>query len=299
MERSARLIRIMKDFLHLLMLTFLCLAGALVAGAQPSTARPESAPRIENFQLNGERWTCTADGRPLSGILLKPEGNGPFAGIVLSHGLGGNAQKIARSRGPELVKAGFMCIATDYTHAGEGGVSDGGRANVADVDFTQAGARPENIRRALACLEILRQQKEVDVHRLAAYGHSMGAFVTIALAAATDRLAAAAISSGGVQTTKASTSAAPTTNVAAQVRVPFLILQGALDQTVPPESSARFKQVLDENKVPNERRVFDDVGHNVPTERTEEMNCLLREWFTKYGVLHPTESAKPKPRGTP
>ena len=279
---------------HLIVLLALAI-GTIGALAQS----PSSAPKIENFQRTGERWTCTADGRLLSGVLLKPEGKGPFAGIVLSHGLGGNAQNIARSRGTELVRAGFVCIATDYTHAGKGRGPAGGRANTSDVDFAQAGARPENIRRALACLEILRQQKEVDVHRLAAYGHSMGAFVTIALAAATDRLAAAAISSGGVQTTKASTSAAPTTNVAAQVRVPFLILQGALDQTVPPESSARFKQVLDENKVPNERRVFDDVGHNVPTERTEEMNCLLREWFTKYGVLHPTESAKPKPRGTP
>ena len=235
--------------------------SVIVDHAQSPPRSTFSTPKIEHFQLADGRWTCTADGKPLSGILIKPEGRGPFPGIVLSHGLGGNSQGIARSRGQDLVRWGFACIATDYTHAGKG---DGRRRNIAGVDFSQAGARPENIRRALACVEILRQQKDVDSHRIAAYGHSMGAFVTIALAAATDRLAAAAITSGGVMTPQYRAGSAPTTNVAKQVRVPFLILQGAVDNTVPPESSELFKQVLDENKVPNERHVFEGVGHNVP-----------------------------------
>ena len=257
------------------------------APAQPPPATASQTPRIENFQLTGERWTCTADGKPLSGVLHKPEGKGPFPGIVLSHGLGGNAQGIALNRGREMVKWGFVCIATDYTHAGkEGGGQAGARGGLAGVDFSQAGARPENIRRALACLEILRQQKEVDPRRIAAYGHSMGAFVTIALAAAaSDKLAAAAITSGGVITPEYRTASAPTTNVAVLVRVPFLILQGAQDKTVPPASSEALQQVLEKNHVPNRRCVFDGVGHNVPTERADEVNRLMRELFTKYGLL--------------
>ena len=68
-----------------------------------------------------------------------------------------------------------------------------------------------------------------------------------------------------------------------------MILQGGTDTTVPPKSSERFQQVLDKNKVPNERHVFDGVGHNVPTERAAEVNRLMREWFTKHGVLLPAE----------
>jgi enterochelin esterase-like enzyme len=247
-------------------------------------------PKIEGFQLSGEQWTCTADGKPLNGMLLRPEGTGPFPAIILSHGLGGNARMIATARGVEMVKWGFICIATDYTHAGKGGGGRGGDRT--GVDFSEAGARPENIWRGLACLEILRQQKDIDPKRIALYGHSMGAFVTIGLAAtAVDKIAAAAITSGGVQIAKGSTTAAPTTNVAAQVRVPFLILQGAKDTTVPPQSSELFKQVLDKNNVPNERHVFDGVGHSVPTDRTDEVNRLLHEWFTKYGVLASTANA--------
>jgi dienelactone hydrolase len=190
---------------------------------------------------------------------------------------------MALARGREMVKWGLVCIATDYTHAGKAG---GGRSRLAEVDFTQAGARPENIRRALACVEILRQQPDLDPHRIAAYGHSMGAFVTIALAAAaSDKLAAAAITAGGVMTDDYRVASAPTSNVAAQVRVPFLILHGASDTTVKPGSSARLKQVLDANQVPNARQVFDGVGHDLPNARAAEVNRLLREWFTTHGVL--------------
>ena len=271
----------------LLVMTVAVLSSLTVVGQMAQT------PKIEGFQLNGEQWICTADGKPLSGMLLKPEGTGPFPAIILSHGLGGNAKMIVSARGSEMAKWGFICIATDYTHAGKGGGGRGGREG---VDFSQAGARPENIRRGLACLEILRQRKDVDPKRIALYGHSMGAFVTIALAAAaSDKLAAAAITSGGIQIAKGSTAAAPTTNVAAQVRVPFLILQGATDTTVPPESSELFKQVLDKNKVPNERHVFDGVGHSVPTEWKDEVNRLMRDWFTKNGVVRSPENREPKP----
>ena len=288
----------------LLALTALLLAPVVTlhAAAEPGPVPATPRPRIENFRLSGEQWTCSADGKVLAGVLLRPEGKGPFPAIILSHGLGGSAQGIALSKGRELVKWGFVCIATDYTHAGQGGWRGGGDASrqrpglaggpdgarraVGDMDFSQAGARPENIRRALACLEILCQQTDVDARHIAAYGHSMGAFVTIALAAAaSDRLAAAAITSGGVQIAAGSTAAAPTTTVAGAVRVPFLILQGAQDKTVPPESSALFKQMLDQNKVPTERHVFEGVGHNVPTERASEVNRLMREWFTRQGLL--------------
>ena len=241
--------------------------------------------RIERFHLDGEHWTCIADGKPIGGLLLKPGGTGPFPAVILSHGLGGNAEGIMAAMGRQCVQWGFIAIATSYTHAGKPGR---GRSDPTRMDFTQTGARPENIRRALVCLEILRQQKDVDTRRIAAYGHSMGAFVTIALGANTDQLAAAAITSGGIATEHYQRGSAPSAETAAQVRTPFLILQGANDTTVPPEASERLRQILDQNKVPNERHVFDGVGHNVPAERATEVRRLMREWFTRHGLLPPS-----------
>lgn len=264
---------------------------SVAQGAGPETASPAPAPQVQGLKVEGDRWSCTADGKPLSGLLLKPEGAGPFPAVVLSHGLGGNAQTMMRSRGAELVRAGFVCIATDYTHAGRGG----GPGDRAGIDFKQAGARPENIRRGLACIELLRQRPDVDPRRIALYGHSMGAFLTIALAAAApDRVAAAAITAGGVVQDGLDT-AAPSVRVADRVRAPFLILHGTADTTVPPERSALFKQALDAQGVPNERRLFEGVGHGLPNEKSEEVGRLLREWFSKAGAAR--GSAGPEPSG--
>lgn len=250
--------------------------------AWAAVSQPAPAPKVEGFQLSGEQWTCTADGKPLSGLLLKPEGAGPFPAIVLSHGLGGNAQTLMRTRGAELVKWGFVCIATDYTHAGPGG----GRGNREGIDFSQAGARPENIRRGLACLEILLQLKAVDPKRIALYGHSMGAFLTVALAAAApDKVAAAAITAGGVVTAGYRVASAPAAEVADGIRAPFLILHGTADTTVLPESSELLKKRLDAHGVPNARHLFEGVGHGLPVEKTDEVNRLMRAWFTAHGLL--------------
>lgn len=256
--------------------------GRSLAGEWPAT------PRIENFQRNAERWSCTADGKPLGGLMFVPAGKGPFPGIVISHGLGGSAQAMMAARGREMVRWGFVCIATDYTHAAQAGPGRGGpRGRGQEIDFSHAGARPENIRRALACVEILRQQKDVDPRRIAAYGHSMGAFLTIALlAAAPDKIKAAAITAGGVVPPGARGAAAPTTEVAAQVRVPLLILHGSADTTVPPERSELLKQALDRSGVANQRVVFEGIGHRLPDEtNAADVYRLMRQWFAKYGVL--------------
>lgn len=243
-------------------------------------AHEVATPKVEGFSLSGDQWSCTADGKVLSGFLLKPAGEGPFPAIVLSHGLGGRAQEMMRARGAALVGMGFVCIATDYTHAATGA----GRGDRSKIDFTQVGARPENIRRGLACIEILCQRRDVDPKRIALYGHSMGAFLTIALAAAApDKVAAAAITAGGC--VPDGDAAAPTVAVASRVRAPFLILHGTADTTVPPERSELLRRKLVEQGVKCDRRLFEGVGHGLPNDRREEVDRLLRDWFQACGLL--------------
>jgi acetyl esterase/lipase len=248
--------------------------SAAASGVKGRDVRPpvrESKSKA-GFQLNGERWTYRDGDFSMEGILLKPQGKGPFPALLISHGLGGNAQSFGMMKARDMVKWGLVCIAPNYTHTGQGG------------DRAQFGASAENIRRASTCLDLLRTLPEVDSTRLAAYGHSMGGFVTIGLASTkVDAVKAAAVTGSGISPQDGY--AAPSAKAAEKIRTPFLMLHGANDNVVRPEQSAALKQVLDANKVPNDRLIADGQGHPIDQTMRDEVFRLLREWFVKQGVL--------------
>ena len=260
-----------------------------------ATIAPAASP-LAGFELKGDQWTYRDGDFSIHGVLLKPDGDGPFPGIVISHGLGGNAQNIMRNTGREFVKMGFVCIATDYTHntaaamkarqpreelSGDANAPrDRGRGQH-PPDF---GASAENVKRVRKCVEILKSQTYVDPRRIAAYGHSMGAFLTIAATAEDPaRFRAAAITAGGISGRPGLP--APSAEVAAKVRTPFLILHGSIDRTVRPMASEQFKVILDRNGVANQRQVFEGVDHDVQRVKAEECLREMRVWFAQHGVL--------------
>lgn len=241
------------------------------APAAPAETKP-SASSAKGFLLDGQRWTYRDGDFSMQGIFMKPEGNGPFPAVLISHGLGGNAQGFGMMKAREMVQWGMVCIAPDYTHAGGAG------------DRSSWGASSENLRRARTCLEILRSLPYVDGQRLAAYGHSMGGFVTIGLASTEmDLLKAAAITGSGLS--MASGQPAPSVDAAKTIRTPFLMLHGANDTTVRPEQSAALKRVLDEQKVPNDRLIADGQGHPIDQTMGDEVFRVIQEWFAKNGLF--------------
>jgi len=245
--------------------------GAKVIGKTTATTGPK------NFTLDGERWTYRDGGFEMSGILLKPDGKGPFPAVLISHGLGGSAESFGMQKAREFVKWGMVCIAPNYTH------NRGARGGQRPTDY---GASEENLRRAKTCVGILHSLPEVDRQRIAAYGHSMGGFVTIGLAAtAPDLLKAAAITGSGVSPRTGFP--APAVELASKIRAPFLILHGGNDPVVRPEQSTSLKDALDRNRVPNDRRVFDGEGHPIDQSKRDEVFGLIRQWFSKHGLLKP------------
>jgi len=239
---------------------------ALVALLLSPAVRADDA---KGLQLDGEKFTFDDGKVSVRGILVKPEGKGPFPAVLVSHGLGGSAAQFGLPKAREFVKWGFVCIAPDYTHSDPKG------------DRKEFGASPENLRRAKKCLDILQSLPEVDRRKLCAYGNSMGAFVTIGLAAEEpERLAAAAITAGGINPVAGFP--APSKDQAAKIRTPFCILHGTKDTTVPPERSALLETVLKENKVECERHLFDGVEHNLHTAKAAEVNAKIEAWFRKY-----------------
>ena len=115
----------------------------------------------------------------------------------------------------------------------------------------------------------------------AAYGNSMGAYLTIGLAAEQpEGLAAAAITAGGIN--PAGGFAAPSRDKAAKIKIPICILHGSSDTTVRPEQSALLESVLKENKVECQRHVYEGIGHNLHAEKSSEVIAKVEAWFKQH-----------------
>ncbi len=110
--------------------------------------------------------------------MLKPRGRGPFPAVLLSHAAGGNAQTYGRALGSVMRTWGLVCIALNYTHAAGG-------ASWCPWDAASTPCESGKTRFARTRLSpVLARVRYVDLRRVAAHGHSMGAFVTTAFVAA-------------------------------------------------------------------------------------------------------------------
>jgi dienelactone hydrolase len=273
---------------------FLALLVAVVAAcggserSSPTAPSPAPSPVIGSFVWQGDpesaqgaTWTYkgTLDGVvfDLQGILLKPAGAGPFGAVIVSHGAGGNVAALPRTIALEMRRWGLVGIATNYTHSA--GVPIGAPGTVNDP-----GASDANILRAHAVREILRTLSYVDQTRVAAHGHSMGAFVTTALVAAyPNDFRVASHTAGGVRVPGIIAGPAPSEAQARAIRTPYQLHHGDQDTVVPIAQDQRFDAVLQGNGVPHEFHVYPGVDHTgVATSPT--VLSRIRAWYATHQV---------------
>ncbi len=264
----------------------LAIAFMAVNGIAADPADEITTQRLDDGSV---RWSSVR--HSVRGILVRPAGDGPFPAVVVSHGLGGRAATFGLTKAREFARWGMIVIAPDYTHA-QAETGPGGSSS----DRSTFGASAENVRRARFCVAWLRARPDVDRRRLAAYGHSMGGFVTIALAAE-EPLAAAAISGSGMAPREGFP--APGPEIVRNVRTPMLMLHGADDPVVRPAQSDALKRLLDEAGVPNERIVWPGVGHDVDRAREADVFNAIRAWFERHGVLAASTGNDRPPTSTP
>jgi dienelactone hydrolase len=236
------------------------------------TGNPESA--------SGASWTLTGrlEGTDvdLQGILLKPRGRGPFPAVVLSHAAGGTAQAYGRAVGEVMRTWGLVCIATNYTHAR--GVPPGKPGTV-----LQQGASPANVFRAHATVAILAALGYVDTHRVAAHGHSMGAFVTTAFVAAyPEDVRVASHTAGGVMDMiRVDGLPVPTVAQARRIETPYQWHHGLRDVAVPFLLDERFDSVL---TAPHEGHLYPRLTHAGVAENPDVL-ARIRSWYAAHGLF--------------
>ncbi len=109
----------------------------------------------------------------VSGVLLRPRGQGPFPAVVLNHGyiepsVYTTGQGLAREQ-DYLARAGFVVLHTDYRgHAGSDPASEASRE-------TRLGYTRDTIN----AVQSLKKEPFVDAGRVAMLGRSMGGGVTL------------------------------------------------------------------------------------------------------------------------
>jgi dienelactone hydrolase len=247
---------------------------------------PSSRPALQLVgdpeSAAGATWTSqgTVEGvaYDLSGILRKPRGAGPFPAVILSHGAGGSANGYSRSIAAEMVGWGLVCIATNYTHAG--GVSIGAPGGAG-----QPGASEANVLRAHAVYEILRSLGYVDMSRVAAHGHSMGAFVTAAYVGTYPfDVRVASHTAGGVRPGAIGAGPAPVEEQVRGIRVPYQAHHGDRDVVVALAADERFVSILSSLGVVHELHVYAGADHDdVPSDPVVLQR--VKAWYARHGLF--------------
>ena len=271
------------------------LAALLAAcgGSTPSSPTapsppPSSPPVSSGFVLQGDpesaqgaTWTYkgSLDGVTfdLQGILLKPSSAGPFGAVIISHGAGGNVGALPRTLAIEMRRWGLVGIATNYTHAAGVPIGAPGTAN-------DPGASDANVQRAHAVREILRTLSYVDQTRVAAHGHSMGAFVTTALVAAyPNDFRVASHTAGGIKLPGILIGPAPSEAQARSIRTPYQLHHGDQDEVVPIAQDQRLDAVLHGTGVVHEFHVYPGVDHTGVAQDPTVL-ARIRTWYAAHQV---------------
>jgi dienelactone hydrolase len=225
----------------------------------------------------GATWTYASTDAgvafSLEGILFTPSGSGPFPAVILSHGKGGSVFGFSKQMAEVMRDWGMVAIGTMYTHA-----SADTESNAPDGDH---GASSANLSRALKTYELLECVGDVDLTRVAAHGHSMGAFITGEFVGAfPDLFKAASHTAGGTNTGPFATEPA----VAAQIVAPYQIHHGDADIVVQLEYDQALADVLESNGVEHEFTVYPGYTHE-QMSGDEGMLEAVRAWYTDHGVL--------------
>lgn len=234
----------------------------------------------------------------VTGIFIKPTGTGPFPALIINHGTGGNATGFSRTRANEMSPWGLVCIGANLTH--QSGQTE---------DLQTWGYSPENLARNRACQAALSTRSDVDLNRLAMWGHSRGSFASIGIASVFGSdLKALGFTEGGIlentgiddrdgQPEASYPTIMESIGITAKTLM-FHVVGTPGDTIVVPATSLRLHSLLTNIGVINNRVTYDatslnlsgSASHNIYTTPfyasvTTGVLDQWRAWLIRYGIL--------------
>lgn len=228
----------------------------------------------------GASWTYRerdgCDDYNLEGILFAPAGSGPFGAVVVSHGRQGTPSGYSANVARSFRSFGLVVIGTRYTHA-----LDTDSRNAELLPTGTEGASDANIKRARKAQALLACVAGVERTRLAAHGHSMGAFLSAELVGSfPGDFLAASHSAGGTDDYGVATSPA----AANGVKTPYQIHHGESDTIVDIALDHAFEEILEANAVRHEFYAYPGYTHQ-EIAADETMIDRVAAWYVANGVI--------------
>ena len=220
-----------------------------------------SAFGAEVLSFQGTAKLASGDLVRLTGKLTKPQGDGPFPAIVLSHGCGGFAQLFHDDWAERFAKWGYVALQID--HFGPRGVTEAcGRPSL--VPFALRTQDAYDAKAYLGGLPF------VDRNRIAVMGWSQGGITTLCAVSKTNYAYWASITTWKEEDSfRAAIAFYPYCSAKLEdLNAPLLILVGELD-TWTPASLCQAKMPKDKTRnevilkvYPNAHHVFDSKGRD-------------------------------------
>lgn len=238
----------------------------------------------------------------VSGLVFKPPGNGPWPMVVVNHAGFGSAADFG-DVGLVFRDKGYLAFVPDFRGSGE----SQGKVELAkgEVDDVING------------IKYLKAQGIVDDDRVALYGQSHGAAVSMLVAARYPGIKAVVEEAGPTDMVSAYENIVASNDPAAKellnqlksiipgtpeqtpeeyyvrsainfvkdINAPILLVQGAKDPLVPLDQATRMYDALKAAGKTAELKVYPNEAHcvNDPAGRAEVWQMTL-DWFKKYGV---------------
>jgi len=214
-------------------------------------------------------------GLSIGNKVFKPEGEGPFAAVVLVHTAGGLANEHIKVHAQNLLAKGYVVLVLDSL----------GPRGVPFVSRTTPRAHPPiGVKDAYHALDYLVQQSYVDKNRVYQMGTSWGGFVASSLGSkgiaevneAKNRFRATAglYSSCGLGTTD------PYRYVFEDTDRPVLLLLAGQDQELKPGNCFQELETLKGKGLPIDFHIYEGIGHGWDKKNEARLGYIYNEQTT-------------------
>jgi dienelactone hydrolase len=190
-------------------------------------------------------------GERVPGLLTMPSGARAMPAALLLHGLSSTKERMADSIGRALAQRGIASLAIDLPLHGE---REGDIRGLTPLrPFAVLAQWKLAVTDAIAALDYLAEHRDIDGSRLALFGYSLGAFLSVQLASDDARVEAVVLTAGGdlpdgIPLERIVRGIADPVKAIRRMNKPVLMINGQFDRTVTPEQARRLHQAAREPK---------------------------------------------------